>query len=163
MLRADLVKAQIQVLLANHPELAEDSEALALSLESETDAAALCERLVRAIKETEARSSGIAAYMSDLRERQETLDLRADKMRAVLLQIMETAGLRSLPLSIATLSVRNSEHVIITDRDEVPKGFRREPPWEPMKQLIKAALKAGQHVPGCTLSNPDPSLTIRIK
>jgi hypothetical protein len=162
-LRTDVIKAQVAGLLTAYPELREDDEALVLSLESETDAFALCENLVRACKESEARSNAVAAYISELRGRQDALDRRADSLRAALLTIMETAGLKSLPLTAATLSVRYSAHVNVVDRDLVPEQFRRQPPWEPMKQLISAALKSGQDVPGCTLSNSEPSLTIRVK
>jgi hypothetical protein len=53
----DLVKAQVAKLLSEHPELKDDVESLQLSLESETDAIVMCERLVQ--RETEARSNGL--------------------------------------------------------------------------------------------------------
>ena len=162
-LRADEVKAQVQSLLAKHPELREDDEALVLSLESETDAMTLCERLVRKIKETEAHREGCAGYIRELKGRQDLLDLRADNIRALLVTIMSAAGVTKLPLPIATLSLKHTAHVNIVEPDLLPQQFRRQPPWEPHKMLIGAALRAGQFVPGATLSNPDPSLSIRIK
>lgn len=162
-LRTEQVKAQIQAMLANYPELRDDDEDLVLSLESETDAMVLCERLVKATKETEAQSDAIAHYISELRIRQEFLDLRAEKMREALLSIMQATDLNKLPLAIATLSLRYNQHVTVTDRDLIPDNFRRQPPWEPLKNLIKETIKSGGDVPGCALSNPEPSLTIRVK
>jgi hypothetical protein len=163
LIRADEVKAHIQALLALHPELREDDEALVLSLESETDAMALCEQLVRKIKETEAHRDGCAGYIRELKCRQELLDVRAEEMRALLVTIMAAAGVTKLPLSIATLSLRHIAHVTIIESELIPQQFRRFPPWEPMKNLIGAELKAGRHVPGAALSNPEPSLSIRVK
>jgi len=162
-LSADEVKAQIQRLLADWPELREDDEALALSLESETDAIEFCTRLVRKIGETKAYSEGTANYIAELRARQETLDLRIERLRGILMSVMQTAGMAKLPLPIASLSVSYRQHVVIADRDLIPEYYRREPPWEPNKILIGASLKAGDVVPGCEMSNPEPSLTIRVK
>ena len=162
-LSADEVKAQVQRLLADCPELREDDEALVLSLESETDAAEFCTRLVRKIGETKAYSDGTARYISELRGRQEMLDLRIERLREVLLTVMQSAGLKKLPLTIATLSATPHRHVVFTDRDLIPEAYRRQPPWEPKKKEISDALKAGDVVPGCELSNPEPSLTIRMK
>lgn len=162
-LTGDAVKAQVQRLLVDCPELREDDEALVISLESETDAIELCTKLVKKIGETEAHSAGVTGYINDLRSRIQTLDLRAERLRVLLLQIMEAAGVKSLPLPIATLSVRYPEKVQVIEPDIIPEYYRRQPPWEPNKLLIKAALKSGASVPGCALSNSEPSLTIRVK
>ena len=162
-LRTDEVKAQIQSMLANYPELREDDEDLVLSLESETDATALCSHLANAAKQVEAHSAALASYISELRVRQDLLDLRSDKLRAALLSIMETAGLTKLPLATATLSVRYNSHVDVIDRELIPEMYRTQPKWEPLKNLIKETIKGGGSVPGCELSNAEPSLTIRVK
>jgi Siphovirus Gp157 len=162
-LAADEVKAQIQRLLADCPDLREDDEALVLSLESETDATEFCTRLVRKIKENEAYSNGVAAYIAELRGRQEMFDRRDIGLRAILLKVMEAAGLKKLPLPIATLSATTSQHVNVIELLDIPSEYLRYKPPEPNKTEIKAALKAGKAVPGCVLSNPEPHLTIRIK
>ena len=162
-LNTDAVKAQIAGLLTAHPELREDNEALVLSLESETGATTLCEVLVHKIRVTEALSNGIGGYIADLKNRQEDLERRADKLRGLLTEIMQNAGVRSLSLAPATLILQSHRHVIVTDRDKIPEEFRRQPPWEPHKNLIKARLQVGGLVPGCVLSNPEPSLAIRTR
>jgi len=162
-LSADEVKAQIQKLLADCPELREDDEGLVLSLESETEAAELMTRLVKKIGETRAYSDGTAKYISDLRARQETLDLRIERLREVLISIMSAAGMTKLPLPIATLSISHKKHVLIMEPALVPDQYLRHRPAEPSKIDIAAAIKAGMVVPGCEMSNPEPSLTIRVK
>lgn len=160
-LTADAVKAQIQRLLADCPELREDDEALVLSLESETDATELCARLVRKIKENEAHRNGVTGYIAELRGRQEMFDRRDIGLRAILLSIMDAAGAKSLPLPIATVIRGQSRHVTVVEPEKIPGRYRRYPQWEPMKKEIAAALKAGDAVPGCVLSNPEPHITIR--
>lgn len=160
-LSAGEVKAQIQRLLADWPELREDDEALALSLESETDATVFCTRLVRKIKENEAHTNGITAYMAELKSRREALERRDITMRALLLSVMQAAGLKKLSLPIGMVSTSSSRHLIFVEREQIPGRFRRYPDWEPMKNEIKAALKAGEAVSGVTLSNPEPHITIR--
>jgi len=162
-LSADEVKAQIARLLTDCPELREDDEALVMSLNSETDATELVMRLVRKLKENEAYSNGVDIYIKELKGRQEMYERRDIRLRAVLLSIMQAAELKTLPLPIATLSARTSRYVIIMEPDKIPLQYRRQPPWEPMKKEIKAALNDGCDVPGCTLSNPEPSLSIRVK
>jgi hypothetical protein len=162
-LSADEVKAQIQRLLVDCPDLREDDEALVMSLTSETDATELCTKLVRKIKEGEAYSAGVDALIAEFKQRKEMFERRDIGLRALLLQIMQAAGLAKLPLAIASLSTSPSRHVVIVEPEKIPAEYRRQPPWEPKKNDIKAALKAGMAVPGCVLSNPEPHLTIRMK
>jgi Siphovirus Gp157 len=162
-LDASFVKAQVADLVRRHPQLLEDDEGMALSLESETDATELCTRLVNSIKILEAQQNGIAGYVKELKSRAEVLEMRSEAMRALLLSLLETAGLKKLPLSIATVSQMMTRHVVVVDRDMVPENFRRQPPWEPKLADIGAELRRGEPVPGCALSNPQPSLTIRMK
>ena len=137
-LNADFVKAQVARLFVDCPELREDDEALVMSLNSETDATELCTKLVRKIKENEGYGNSIAAYIAELKQRQEMFDRRDIGLRAILLQIMEAAGVKKLPLPIATLSTPASQHAVVVDFAAVPEKYRRYKPWEPMKNEIKA-------------------------
>jgi Gp157 protein len=161
-LTADEVKAQIAKLLTDCPELREDDEALVLSLESETEATELCTRLVRKIGENKSHSVGTEAYIKELKGRLEMLDRRDIGLRAILLAVMQAAGITKLPLPIATVSSSATRHVLIVELEQIPESYRRWK-WEPNKIEIKAALNAGAAVPGAVLSNPEPHITIRIK
>jgi Siphovirus Gp157 len=160
---ANFVRAQIADLVRMHPTLIEDDEGLALSLESETDATELCTRLVNSIKILEAQQNGIAGYVKELKSRAEVLEMRSEAMRSLLLSLLEAAGLKKLTLEIATIYTTMMQHVVVVDQDMVPENFRRQPPWEPKLADIRAELRRGEPVPGCTLSNPQPSLAIRMK
>jgi len=160
----DVVKAQVQRLLYDNPELKNDDEALVMSLESETDAFTLAEILVTKIGEKKAASSGLAAYISELRGRHDDMDRQIESMRTALFKIMEAAELKTLPLSISTVAIRpGPAKVIVTDMDRLPEVCIRQPPPEPNKNLIKEMLKNGDQVPGAFLSNGEDVLSIRVR
>ena len=157
------VRAEIDALLIEFPELRDDREALVMSLQSETNAVELCERMARAAREDEAHGQALRHYIAELRIQRDRKEARADRMRKVIMSILDMAGIRSLPTPTATLVISRHQHVIVTDREAIPEQYRKQPPWEPMLQIAKADMKAGRHVPGMTLSNPEPSLMIRTK
>ena len=159
----EVVKAQIASLLVEFPELAEDEEALALSLASETDATELLSQLVARIGNAKAMGTGLAAFISDLRARADMLDRRIEAQRALALKIMETAGLKKLELPIASLAVRaGTAKVIITDETALPQDCLRTK-VEPDKIAIKKKLDEGVAVDGAVLSNAGPVLQVRVK
>jgi len=157
----NFVKAQLAKLRFEHPDFDEDE--FLLSVESETDAVEMMERLIRRIKETEAIAGGLQAYKTEIQNRIEDLDRRVERMKETVLSIMQAAERTSMPLQIATLSTRVNYKVIVTNATEIPQIYRRQPPWEPMKDIIRARLRAGAVVPGCELSNGIPSIQIRMK
>lgn len=163
LIHPEVVKMQVAVLLHQFPELAEDQEALLLSLDSETDAIALMTHLVKRIQETKAQASALDAYVSDLRGRGDMLDRRVEGMRALATKIMETAGLLKLDLTVASVCIRpGTKRVIITDEHAVPDSlcrFKREPD----KIKLKEELESGTAIDGAYLSNGEPALAIRVK
>jgi hypothetical protein len=74
---------------------------------------------------------------------------------------MMAADLSKVPLPEATLSLRpGPPKVVIGAENEIPaEYFRHE--IKPNISAIKDALKAGKTVPGASLSNGAPSLTVR--
>jgi hypothetical protein len=159
----EVVKAQIASLLIRYPQLQDDEEALALSLDSETDATALLSQIVARLGETEALINGTANWISDLRSRHGNYDRRKDALRDLAFRIMEIAGLPRLELPLATLSISaGAKKVVITDEKALPSAYVRTV-REPAKTLIGQMLRAGHEVPGAELSNAEPHLTIRVK
>ena len=75
--------------------------------------------------------------------------------------MLQAAGLQKLQLPNHRLAVRHNVHVIINDMELVPEQYRKyRSHWDPMKTVIKDDIRQGVDVPGCVLSNPEPSLTI---
>lgn len=141
-----------------------DDEDFLLALESETDFREQCEWMTQAIVELEYASKGVGQLIADYNTKQDRLDGRALYLRRRLLRLMEEAGQRSLKCPAGTVSATYPKHgrALITDADLLPDDY-----WQttrkPMLTLIGSVLKEGQSVPGATLGNPEPFLTIRVK
>lgn len=164
MLNPLVVRQQIENLKVSHPELIEDDEAWLASLESETKFEELVTQLVRRIDDSKALAEGTAGRLTELQERKARMLHRMESLRNLLFKLMESAELAKLELPEATISVRKGTPQLIGDADpaslpdELCKISR-----SPDRTAIKEALKTGQTVPGFSLSNATPSLTIRIK
>jgi hypothetical protein len=157
------IRQQISNLLLQYPELQEDEVLRADMIEGETEAFDFLSVIVAKILDTDASVSGLDTIIDDLKARQDRMSRRHDSLRALAFKIMQAADLRKAELTAATLSVRQGNpRVILTDETLVPDAYCRIKK-EPNKAAIKAALETGEHIPGATLSNAEPSLTVRIK
>lgn len=110
-------------------------------------------------------AEGLNLYINDLTARRDRLSRGADGLKGLLLKLMSTANLPTLPLPEATVSVRaGNTSVSITDIDELPQGyFEIETKRVPLKDAIKASLEAKLKVPGAALVTGENILTIRTK
>jgi Siphovirus Gp157 len=159
----DLVKAQIASLLVRFPQLQDDEEALALSLDSETDAIALLSQIVAKLQEAKATAGGLANWVSDLRSRLDRLERRQEALRALAFKIMETADVTRLELPLATLTISTGPRkVLVTDEKALPSCYVRTV-REPAKVIIGDMLRAGHVIPGAELSNAEQVLRITVR
>lgn len=157
------VQLEISQLLAAYPELAEDEVLRADMVEGSTDAHAFLSEVVRRIQAAAATQLGIKAYVAELRERSDRLERREEALRGLAFKVMNTAQLGKAELPEATLSIRQGPRkVVVVNEAEIPDGCVRIK-REPDKIQIKQMLQAGDHVPGCVLSNAEPVLAIRVK
>lgn len=159
-----LVRQQVENLKVLHPDLLDDDEAWLASLESETRFEELVTQIVRRIEDTKALAEGTAGRLDELNARKARLLHRMESLRNLLFKLMESAELAKLELAEATISVRKGQPQLIgeADAETLLPQFRRVS-VTPDKAAIKDALKAGQTVPGFSLSNSQPTLSIRIK
>lgn len=160
----DIIRNQIASLLLLYPELQEDDVLRADMIEGSTDAHDYLRIIERKRQEASAFAGAIAGNISDLAERQERYERREKAMRELMFKILQAGDLKKLELPEATLSVRNgTPKVIITDEAALPSW---DSIWrikrEPNKAAIKALLEGGP-IPGATLSNAEPVLSIRTK
>lgn len=159
----DVVKAQIANLLTQHPDLQEDMDALAMSLESETDAVSLLNQLLARLQQTKATAAGLANWLSDLRSRLDMLERREEGLRRIMFKLMEASGLPRQELVLGTISMAmGPRKVIVADETVLPKECLRYPPPEPDKIKIMEWLKQGFTVNGAFLSNGEQVLRISV-
>jgi len=157
------VRDQITALMLAYPELADDEVLREDMIEGSTSANEFLSQLIRKIGTTQAIASGTADYIGELQERHARLEQRIHAIRSLIFKVMQAADLKKKELPEATLSIRAGQpKVVIVNEKEIPQDFLRVK-TEPDKSRIKAAIGAGEHVPGASLSNGEATLAIITK
>lgn len=152
--------------LRQHPDFQgeELDEAVSDAVEGETQLNEVCAKLLRHALYLEAQAKGVQQYMDDLRTRKQRMEDSAGTLRAMVLQAMEVAGIKSVKDATLTASTRPvAPTAIIEDEVSIPSDYFV--PQDPRidKNALTADLKEGREIPGARLSNGGYSLTIRTK
>lgn len=151
------------MLLASFPELAEDEQALADTLDGETALSDAVASLIRSAREDEAFEEAGAKIAAEQRERASRYGQRAMKRRDAALALMQAAGLSKIERPDFTVSVgKGRGKVIIKDEALIPDVFFRVK-RSPDLTAIANAFKANETVLGAEMSNAEPTLTVRTK
>jgi hypothetical protein len=142
---------------------ADDADTARDMIEGETSLHEAIANATLELAAVEGEKDGIEIAIAKLKARLTRYCNKAEGIRNALQAAMETAELTSLKTPAATLSVRASPpRVEIIDAASIPALFMVQPPPAPDKKAIAAALKAKEPVPGCTLSNQPPALSVRF-
>lgn len=145
-------------------ELEEDDPALIDTLDGATE---LNERLVKvahAAKEAEAFAEAIKGMIGDLQARKQRLERRAEYYRGQIAWAMQETGQKSIVSAGLSLGQRMGNAKVIIDEKLLPDEWKKSKvTLVPDKDLIETDLDAGKDIPGVSLSNPMPILTIRSK
>jgi hypothetical protein len=129
----------------------EDYGLLISTVEGESDVLEVIDRVVEA-------AIADAKLVELARERARRIEERAKRTRNVALQIIEALGISPLERPLFTASVSYHRELGSLNEAELPdEWFRRAPD----KIAIAKALRAGQDIPGASLGNDQPRLTIR--
>lgn len=155
------VLAQIELLRLRYPQIWDDDDTLAITLEGETDLHEVLAAVVARMCDAEAYAEADNKLINDLKERRDRFNARYDAMRILAMKLMNAAEVRKVELAQKTLFIRAGQpKVIITDELALPPEcirIRREPD----KVAIADRLKRGEPVAGAELSNAEPVLSIR--
>ena len=161
VIAAEDVINEINALLNEYPQLKEDEELFRDTLEGNTRFNEIMERFLGEMRENETLAEAVSQRIGKLRERQTRLTHRAQFYRSLMHRLLEWAGIKSVALPEAKISVVNSpEKVIITDESAIPDAFMRITK-EPNKAAIKNAMKSGSIIPGASLSNGGTTISVR--
>jgi uncharacterized protein YdcH (DUF465 family) len=160
---AELVRSRIEALKVSYPDLVEDAELLASTVEGETDFHRVLDRVLDAFLDTVSMKASIADRMASLKERGERFDRKAEALKGLAHGMMEAAEQRKIILPQATLSIMaGRKRVVVDDVDALPQGmFRTE--RVALKDEIASSLHAEGAVPGAHLEIGPPTLSIRTK
>lgn len=139
----------------------DDLEALADTVEGETDVSNALYRILLSAEENRMFATAIKSRIEDLRVRMERFVTAEERKRAIVQSAMEQCNIRKIdrPEFSARLGP-SPPKVIITEETALPEEYLRTT-VEPNKSKIGAMLKTGATIPGAVLSNPSMHLTIK--
>ena len=143
-----------------------EDDLIADMIEGEGDAMEGVSRLLRWMAERQAYIAALKEAANDMAERRKRFEAGVDTARTALATFMDAVSLTKIERPEATISLRPASPSVVYAADfiaeSLPEELRR---WkcEADKPAVKAALDAGEEVPGATLSNGGTTLTVRTK
>lgn len=142
----------------------DDEQTYLDTLDGETDVVDLIDMALSNMRDDEALSEAIKAQTKALRDRQARIEMRAEAHRKTILSLMQAASIRKLERPAATVSLRpGTPSVKIVDEAEIPSQLMRvKTTKEPDKAAIKAALQAGEIIPGAALDPGVETISVRV-
>lgn len=161
---ADILRTQIENLIRQYPEIAEDEILRADMLDGETSIAEVMTELIRMGEDARAMRDATKTQLDNLKARGERFVRRVEFSRSLLGAILDAANLRKFELPEATIYLRNNPQQIVGEPngdmlpDDLVKIERK-----PDKAKIKDALKTGRELPGLALSNSPPSIVVTVR
>jgi hypothetical protein len=154
------LRAAHAALIEAHPEIAEDDAFLADIIEGETDAPAIMERLVIERTEALANSAAMDALAEKYTQISDRWTMRAESRRKLMGLVLDAVGMRKMQTPAGTVSVSPGRVSLALADDFVPpQGYARTR-IEPDKAAIKAALEAGETMPGAELVTGKPIVKV---
>ena len=145
-------------------ELEDEDSALIDTLDGATE---LNDRLIKiamSAKEDEAFAEAVKGMIADLQVRKQRLERRAEYKRSQIAWAMQETGQKSIVSAGLSLGQRMGNAKVIIDDKLLPDEWKKSKvTLIPDKELIETDLDAGKDIPGVSLSNPMPILTIRSK
>lgn len=140
-----------------------DAEAFLDTLDGETDAADIADRLLAELADAEAMAEAIRGQEADMKARRQRYDMRGEAFRRQLLNLLDAIGEKKIERPRATVSRRAGlPSVQITDEAAIPSQLCKTT-VAPDKAAIKAQLMAGEAVPGAQIVVGDDGVTVRTK
>jgi hypothetical protein len=141
-----------------------DDETLADTVEGLTDIHEILSAVIRAALADEALAQGLKLRIAEMEERLARLRDRASKRRQIARDVMVELDLKKLNASDFTATVRDGmPSLVVLSEEAVPSIY-----WQPVapklkRQDLAQELKSGAEIPGVTLSNPEPVLSVRTR
>lgn len=160
------IGAELNDALKLRQQLGEDCDPKLLldTIEGETNLAEACVFVLEQTHEDEILIEGLDAKIKELQVRKGRMEKSVADRRTIILMAMDRAGLSTIRSPLGTLSVRPTQpKAAITDEAIIPAKFFK--PQDPKldKAAVLDALKAGETVPGASLSNGGIQLSIRTR
>lgn len=140
-----------------------DDETFLDTLDGETDAMDIADRLIASMQDDTALSAAAKAEAAAIDARAKRIGERAEAKKRALFLVLDATGEKKLERPRATISRRSgSMSVSITDEKSIPSQLCKTT-VTPDKTAIKKQLEAGEIVPGAELVRGADGITVRVK
>ena len=117
---------------------------------------------VRSALEDEDVASRLRGWVDEMETRLRRIERRAEGRRESALNAMAEAGLQRLEAPGLRIEVRRAPPLlVVSDERLVPEAFKVQRPAWLDYQAIRDALKGGAEVPGASLQDTEPYLSVR--
>jgi hypothetical protein len=99
-----------------------------------------------------------------MQERITRFEQRAEKKRALITSVMDSADLKKLAEPDFTVSFRvTPPSLIVIAESEIPAAYWKLQPPKLNRQSLTAALRSGESVPGAALGNGQSTIAVRTR
>ena len=141
-----------------------DPETFWDSLDGETDAVDIADRIIRHMQDDAALAAAAKAQADALADRAKRLASREGAHKKALLTLLDATGQKKMERPCATVSRRaGSLSVHITNDADIPSQLCTvKTVTAPDKAAIKKQIEAGEAVPGAELVRGPDGVTVRI-
>lgn len=158
------LRAIAEQLRAEFPDLPADDAAWIDTLDGLTDGLDLAEYLAEHALALQAMEKAAKERAEAMRARAKRFAAEEERLRGVILALVDAAGGKKVVRASLTLSPRAVPPAAVEhDASLTPIQYLRQPPPVPDRKAIKEALSLGAEIPGWSLSNGGRSLSILVK
>jgi hypothetical protein len=156
--------ALIQDIALELAQYRDDEDLFLDTLDGETDILDIVDALIEEVQQSAALANSIKDREAILKQRRERIESRAAAARDGLLKVLAAADLKKVERPSATVSRRaGSMSVAIVDETEIPTQLLVEKiTYSPDKKAIKAALDAGENIPGAILRRGNETIMLKV-
>ena len=157
--------AASEMLRRDHPEVASDDELWLSSIESCSDGLDLAEMLSERVIHLLSLQAAALERARALQARAKRFEADEERLRAIILALVDAAGGRKVVRSGVTLSPRNTPaKAVAVDAAATPDEYMVEVVTrKPDAKAIRDALEIGAQVDGWYLQNSSRSLSILVR
>lgn len=149
-------------LLAEYQDI--DDQTLRDTLEGISELPEALAALTRSYMDDLALAAALGMRISEMQERLSRFEVRAEKKRVLLTQVMERAQLKKLQEPDFTVSLRAvPPGLVVCNEADIPEVFWKPQPAKLDRKGLLAALGAGQTIPGANLGNGGTTISVRTK
>ena len=140
-----------------------DDPDLTALVESECDVVERLRRILRYARHVEGQTKVLAEMMSEMRDRKARMEAKTEDLRSAVKWAMSEIGLKRIDAPDLTASLSGGKApLVISDEAALPDDLCRIK-READKTAIRVALDGGREIPGVSLGNPQPTLTVRVR